>query len=293
MTTNLTNVSINESFGQLLHVSDGPAATEKTVFSGVGVATALSVGTGSASVDNIRLDGNTVSALNTDGDINLAPNGTGVVSIARVAFTDVPQARTALGLGTIATQAADDVSITGGSVSNVSFTGSFVGITLIESDTFSTVNGNPDGLTITENKIEAAGSATNIGIELTPKGTGQVLVPDLRASGSLGYTASTYGTVTQTTNKSTAVTLNTVTGRITMDDASLPQNSAVTFTLNNSELGGNDVIILNIAGGGTPGSYALDLCCNQVGSALIKLRNTTNNSLAEPVEILFAIIKVG
>jgi hypothetical protein len=89
------------------------------------------------------------------------------------------------------------------------------------------------------------------------------------------------------------VTLNTVTGRITMDDASLPQNSAVTFTLNNSELGGNDVIILNIAGGGTPGSYALDLCCNQVGSALIKLRNTTNNSLAEPVEILFAIIKVG
>ena len=293
MTTNLTNVSINESFGQLLHVSDGPAATEKTVFSGVGVATALSVGTGSASVDNIRLDGNTVSALNTDGDINLAPNGTGVVSIARVAFTDVPQARTALGLGTIATQAADDVSITGGSISNVSFTGSFVGITLIESDTFSTVNGNPDGLTITENKIEAAGSATNIGIELTPKGTGQVLVPDLRASGSLGYTASTYGTVTQTTNKSTAVTLNTVTGRITMDDASLPQNSAVTFTLNNSELGGNDVIILNIAGGGTPGSYALDLCCNQVGSALIKLRNTTNNSLAEPVEILFAIIKVG
>jgi hypothetical protein len=293
MTTNLTNVSINESFGQLLHVSDGPAATEKTVFSGVGVATALSVGTGSASVDNIRLDGNTVSALNTDGDINLAPNGTGVVSIARVAFTDVPQARTALGLGTIATQAADDVSITGGSISNVSFTGSFVGITLIESDTFSTVNGNPDGLTITENKIEAAGSATNIGIELTPKGTGQVLVPDLRASGSLGYTASTYGTVTQATNKSTAVTLNTVTGRITMDDASLPQNSAVTFTLNNSELSGNDVLIVNIAGGGTPGSYNLEICCNQVGSALLKLRNMTNGSLAEPVEILFAIIKVG
>jgi hypothetical protein len=293
MTTNLTNVSINESFGQLLHVSDGPAATEKTVFSGVGVATALSVGTGSASVDNIRLDGNTVSALNTDGDINLAPNGTGVVSIARVAFTDVPQARTALGLGTIATQAADDVSITGGSISNVSFTGSFVGITLIESDTFSTVNGNPDGLTITENKIEAAGSATNIGIELTPKGTGQVLVPDLRASGSLGYTASTYGTVTQATNKSTAVTLNTVTGRITMNDASLPQNSAVTFTLNNSELSGNDVLIVNIAGGGTPGSYNLEICCNQVGSALLKLRNMTNGSLAEPVEILFAIIKVG
>ena len=293
MTTNLTNVSINESFGQLLHVSDGPAATEKTVFSGVGVATALSVGTGSASVDNIRLDGNTVSALNTDGNINLAPNGTGVVSIARVAFTDVPQARTALGLGTIATQAADDVSITGGSISNVSFTGSFAGITLIESDTFSTVNGNPDGLTITENKIEAAGSATNIGIELTPKGTGQVLVPDLRASGSLGYTASTYGTVTQATNKSTAVTLNTVTGRITMNDASLSQNSAVTFTLNNTQLGGNDVLIVNIAGGGTPGSYNLEICCNQVGSALLKLRNMTNNSLAEPVEILFAILKVG
>jgi hypothetical protein len=322
MATNLTNVKIKESFQQLLHVDGGPAAAEKVVLSGVGTQTALRVGTGSISVGTVRLNGNTISTTDVDGNLNLTPNGDGSVNISKLAVADPSQARTALGLGsaarddtgdfataaqgaladsavqpgdigTLAAQDANNVSITGGSVSNVSFTGSFTGITLIESDTFSTVNGNPDGLTITENQITAAGSATNIDIELTPKGTGRVLVPDLRASASLGYTASTYGTVTQETNKSTAVTLNTVTGRITMNDASLSQNSAVTFTLSNSELSGNDVLLVNIAGGGTPGSYNLEVCCNQVGSALLKLRNMTNGSLAEPVEILFAILKVG
>jgi hypothetical protein len=78
-----------------------------------------------------------------------------------------------------------------------------------------------------------------------------------------------------------------------MNDASLSQNSAVTFTLSNTELTGNDLLILNIAGGGTPGSYTVEVCCNQTGSALLKLRNTTNNALAEPVELLFAVLKVG
>ena len=110
---------------------------------------------------------------------------------------------------------------------------------------------------------------------------------------TLGLTSATYGTVTQTTSKATAVTLNKAAGRITMNGASLSQNSAVTFTLNNSELGGNDVLIVNIAGGGTPGSYTVEVCCNQAGSALLKLRNTTNGALAEPVELLFVIIKVG
>jgi hypothetical protein len=32
-------------------------------------------------VDNIKVDGNTVSALNTNGDVILQPNGTGAVSI--------------------------------------------------------------------------------------------------------------------------------------------------------------------------------------------------------------------
>lgn len=311
MTTNLTNQKVNATYEQLLHVSGGPAATEKVVHSGVGVATALRVGTESVSVGTVRIQG--AGITDTDGtpifataaqgalaDTAVQPGDLGTAALAAVTdFATSAQgtlADTAVqpgDIGTLAAQNADDVSITGGAVSNVSFTGSFTGITLIESDTFSTVNGNPDGLTITENQITATGTEADIDIDITPKGAGQVRTTALRASASLGYAASTYQTVTQATSKSTAVTLNSVAGRITMNAASLSQNSAVTFTLNNTELGGNDLLVVNIAGGGTPGSYTLEVCCNQAGSALLKLRNMTNGALAEPVEILFMVLKVS
>ena len=87
MPTNLTGNKIKDTFSQLLHIDGGPAASEKVVHSGTGVATALSLGTGSASVDNIKIDGNTISSTDTNGNINLTPNGTGVVVIPEAEFT--------------------------------------------------------------------------------------------------------------------------------------------------------------------------------------------------------------
>lgn len=140
MPINLTDVSIASSFDQLLHVNDGPEATEKTVYSGTGVATALKLGTQSASVENIQLDGNTIRTLDVNGNLNLTPNGTGSVAIAKAAITggvvtgitdlavadggtgasSAADARNNLGLGTMATQAANNVNITGGSISGAS-----------------------------------------------------------------------------------------------------------------------------------------------------------------------------
>jgi len=54
MPVNLTGSTIANTYDQLIHVDDGPTATEKTVYSGTGVATALKISTLSASVDNIR-----------------------------------------------------------------------------------------------------------------------------------------------------------------------------------------------------------------------------------------------
>jgi hypothetical protein len=176
MTVNLTDISINESFDQLLHVSDGPTATEKVVYSGTGVATALHVGTVSASVGDVRFSGDTITTITTDADLVLDPNGTGVVDIARVAFGDASQARGALSLGTIATQDSDDVDITGGSITGVVFTGSFTGITAITSDAFYT-SAAAAGLTLTNNDLLADGTDTNIDIDLIPKGTGKVGIP--------------------------------------------------------------------------------------------------------------------
>jgi len=108
MATNLTNQKVKDSFGQLLHIDGGPEATPKTVYSGTGTATALKVGTANVEVDELRLDGATISTTTTNTDLTLAPNGTGSVVIPKVSFANVAQARTALGLGTAALAATGD-----------------------------------------------------------------------------------------------------------------------------------------------------------------------------------------
>lgn len=84
MPTNLTGSTIASTFNQLLHVDGGPTAIKKTVYSGTGVATALKIGTNSVSVENIQLDGNTIRTLDTNGDLNLSPNGTGKVNVTNI-----------------------------------------------------------------------------------------------------------------------------------------------------------------------------------------------------------------
>lgn len=87
MPTNLTGSTVSSTYDQLLHVDDGPTASEKTVYSGTGVATALKVSTGAVAVDNIKFDGNTISSTDTNGNINLSPNGTGTVAFSKAAIT--------------------------------------------------------------------------------------------------------------------------------------------------------------------------------------------------------------
>lgn len=123
MPTNLTGNTIASTYDQLLHIDGGPTATPKPVYSGTGTATALRVSTVNVEVDNLRFDGNSITSTNTNGNLNFTPNGSGSVVITNVSFASMSQARTALGLGTIATQDSDNVSITGGSISGATFTG--------------------------------------------------------------------------------------------------------------------------------------------------------------------------
>ena len=107
----------------------------------------------------------------------------------------------------------------------------------------------------------------------------------------IGYTAAAQGTVTQLTDKSTAVTLNKPAGRITMNNASLNTATNATFTLNNSFISANDTVVLTISGGQTtPGSYNVFANALAAGSVSISLRNISGGPLAEAVVINFAII---
>lgn len=114
--------------------------------------------------------------------------------------------------------------------------------------------------------------------------------PSLLVSGVLGYSAG--GAVTQATNKSTAVTLDTVSGQITMNAASLAATTGISFTLNNSNILANDLLLLNHASGGTLGNYVLQARC-AAGSASIHVYNRTGGALAEAVVIGFAIIRAA
>jgi hypothetical protein len=111
------------------------------------------------------------------------------------------------------------------------------------------------------------------------------------ATSELGYTADAQGTVTQLTDKSTAVTLNKSAGRITMNNASLATATNATFTLNNSVISANDAVILTISGGqATPGSYNVFANSLSAGSVSITLRNISGGSLSEAIVINFALI---
>jgi hypothetical protein len=113
----------------------------------------------------------------------------------------------------------------------------------------------------------------------------------IETSGTLGYTAAAQGTVTQLTDKSTAVTLNKSAGRITMNGAALATATNATFTLNNSFISANDTVILTISGGqATPGSYNVFANSLFAGAVSITLRNISGGSLSEAIVINFALI---
>ena len=111
-------------------------------------------------------------------------------------------------------------------------------------------------------------------------------------SGGLGYGTGSGGTVTQGTNKSTAVTLNKATGQITMNAAALAAGASVIFTLTNSLIAATDTLLANhSATGGTTSGYAIQCLTCASGSATIRVTNITGGSLSEGLIINFTILK--
>ena len=110
------------------------------------------------------------------------------------------------------------------------------------------------------------------------------------ASQEIGYSLAAQGSVTQLTDKSTAVTLNKSAGQITMNAASLATVTTVSFTLNNSTISAKDILIVCISSGATTGAYSVYVSNLTAGAATISLRNFTAGPLAEAVVVNFAVI---
>lgn len=112
------------------------------------------------------------------------------------------------------------------------------------------------------------------------------------ATAGVGYRTGAGGTVTQLTDKTTAVTLNKLSGEITMSNSTLGGDATVSFTLNNSTIANTDVIIINQVSTANRGEYAFDGTCN-TGNAIISVHNMTNTNRSDAIVIRYAVIKAA
>lgn len=326
MATNLTGSTIASTYEQLLHMDGGPEATEKIVYSGTGTATALKVGTGSASVDNIKVDGNTISSTDTNGDINITPNGTGGVVIPTLFATSLGVNGTLT--GTVAGVAitsqfcvkSDGTNIPAGFVYANNTTassgsvvyacrsrGTIAAPTIVQDDDSlaSFIVAGYDGTDLAlaariDFEVDGTPGSNDMPTRMIFKTTpdaSQIPAEALRidssqnvlvtGSGGLGYGTGSGGTVTQATSRTTGVTLNKTTGAITLvSDAG--SSSWQTFTVTNSAVAATDTIIVNQKSG--TDLYMIHVTAVAAGSFDISFATTGGTTTEQPV-FNFVVIK--
>ena len=116
----------------------------------------------------------------------------------------------------------------------------------------------------------------------------------LRTKLPLGYATGAGSTVTQATNRTTGVTLSTLTGSITTNNASLAAEAAAEFTVTNTFVEIGDVVVISQRSGSNGGNTDVYVSAVAAGSFNIKVAN--NNAAAGTAEtgaiiINFAVIK--
>jgi len=111
-----------------------------------------------ANVDNVQINDNTISSTNTNGNLNLTPNGTGTVVAATLAVADLTQNRV------VYVNSNDKL------VDSANLT--FNGTTLTVTGNANVTTTNSGNIRISTNTVESID--TNGNISITPNGTGNV-----------------------------------------------------------------------------------------------------------------------
>jgi hypothetical protein len=107
------------------------------------------------------------------------------------------------------------------------------------------------------------------------------------ATAGIGYATGAGGAVTQLTNRTTGVTLNTVSGAITLVSAA-GSTSWQSFTVTNSAVAATDVVIVNQKSG--TDLYEIHVTAVAAGSFRISYKTTAGTTTEQPV-FNFAVIK--
>ncbi len=110
----------------------------------------------------------------------------------------------------------------------------------------------------------------------------------------VGYSTGAGGAVTQATNRTTAVTVNTVSGTITTNNASLAAEATAKFTVTNSSIEVGDTVVVSQQSGSNGGGTIVSVTAVAAGSFQIAVYNgnvAAGTAETGAIKINFAVIK--
>ena len=120
-------------------------------------------------------------------------------------------------------------------------------------------------------------------------GTTNVIASLITASNGVGYATGSGGTISQTTSRTTGVTLNKPSGQITLFSQSMGAGLANTFVFTNSTITANDYVMINHWSGGTLGNYTFASNTTN-GQANVTIRSISTVAAESPI-LQYVIIK--
>jgi hypothetical protein len=100
------------------------------------------------------------------------------------------------------------------------------------------------------------------------------------------------GAVTQLTSKATGVTLNKISGQVTLNNAALAAAAKVSFVVTDSFVAATDIISASVISGGTANAYRASVTAIAAGSFTVTVENITAGSLSEAPVVGFLVHKV-
>lgn len=279
---NATNASSNTIVGNSSYY-DGQGSLNIVL----GLASAQAMTTGSANtilgnLINIGNVNNNVAISNGTGQVVYRDNGTTAYNLRplRIGSSTAPTAT----LDVTGTMSVSSTSTLSGLRNNGTFTttgAAMIGGTTAGSATLHVLGTMSVQGASTLTTVNATGAGTFVGVLSTSS------VVSTSKTAGIGYAVGSGSTVTQGTSRTTGVTINSITGSITLFSTA---GSATyqSFTVTNSTVAANDLIIVNQRSG--TDTYIMSVTAVAAGSFRITFATTGGTTTEAPV-FNFAVIK--
>ena len=233
------------------------------------------------------------NTITTTGNANIGNLGTSglIIATGNITGANLVTGGVLSATGNISTSAnvlatSGYISVANGLYSTNTYAGSYVRGIVVD---YSTGNGritigSADGLLIRNNGISSPATILGIDSNGNINATGSILS---NSSSGIGYTTGAGSSVTQSSSRTTGVTINSVTGSITLVNAA-GTSAYNTFTVTNNKVTATDIIIVNQKSG--TDKYEVYITNVSSGSFSITFADMNGTTTEKPV-FSFAVIK--